>query len=91
MIFRRFKSGFDSTGTFTGTPACLFQAFSRVVTAFWTSIYRVITEFWPVVFSLALPLALPFSGRTILLKNNRIKLVPVVGLEPTRRFKVPGF
>lgn len=90
-VFAGFESGFDFTGTFTGTPACLFQASSRVVTAFSTSIYRVITEFWPVVFALALPLTPAFSGRTILLKSNRIKLVPVVGLEPTRLFKVPGF
>jgi hypothetical protein len=41
--------------------------------------------------SLALSLALAFSGCSNSLQYSRLELVPVVGLEPTRLFKVPGF
>jgi len=56
------------------------------VTAFSTSIHQVITEFWPVVFPLGLSLTPTFSGRTILLKISKLKLVPVAGLEPAQPF-----
>ena len=76
-------SGFDPTGTFTGTDTHVFVWPRRVVTSFFTSIYRVIVEYWPVLFSLAVSLALASSGFAILLEINSLRMAEGVGFEPT--------